>query len=57
MLRKISCESSQRWTYINFDLPESLTLASYYLLSCYSNAKALLYGEGAWTQRRWLTMT
>jgi putative sugar O-methyltransferase len=32
-------------TYLNFDLPETIALASYYLLSAFPNAKATLYGE------------
>jgi putative sugar O-methyltransferase len=32
-------------TYINFDLPETIALASYYLLSAFPDVKACLYGE------------
>jgi hypothetical protein len=32
-------------TYLNFDLPETIALASYYLLSAFPNANATLYGE------------
>ncbi|HEX4166477.1 MAG TPA: putative sugar O-methyltransferase [Bryobacteraceae bacterium] len=32
-------------TYINFDLPETIALASYYLLSAFPDLKACLYGE------------
>ena len=32
-------------TYINFDLPETIALASYYLLSAFPDVKASLYGE------------
>ena len=32
-------------TYLNFDLPETIALASYYLLSAFPEAKAVLYGE------------
>jgi hypothetical protein len=32
-------------TYVNFDLPETIALASYYLLSAFPDAKATLYGE------------
>ena len=32
-------------TYINFDLPETIALASYYLLSAFPGRKASLYGE------------
>jgi O-methyltransferase len=32
-------------TYLNFDLPETIALASYYLLSAFPDAKATLYGE------------
>jgi len=41
-------------TYINFDLPETIALASYYLLSAFPDLKACLYGEAdlsAWTLR------
>jgi hypothetical protein len=34
-----------RATYINFDLPETIALASYYLLSAFPDVKATLYGE------------
>jgi hypothetical protein len=32
-------------TYVNFDLPETIALASYYLLSAFPDTKATLYGE------------
>ena len=32
-------------TYVNFDLPETIALASYYLLSAFPGVKATLYGE------------
>ena len=35
--------------YIDFDVPESLALASYYLLRSFPHLKFLLYGEGAIT--------
>jgi len=35
-----------RVTYLNFDLPESIALASYYLLKSLPDRKFLLYGEG-----------
>jgi hypothetical protein len=31
--------------YLNFDLPETIALASYYLLTAFPDAKATLYGE------------
>jgi hypothetical protein len=34
-----------RITYIDFDVPESLALISYYLLKSFPNLKFLLYGE------------
>ena len=34
-------------TYVNFDLPESIALASYYLLKAFPERKFLLYGEGS----------
>lgn len=35
--------------YIDFDLPESLALTSYYLLRAFPNLRFLLYGEGKHT--------
>lgn len=32
-------------SYIDFDLPENLALATYYLLKCFPEKNALLYGE------------
>ena len=32
-------------TYLNFDMPETIALASYYLLNAFPEAKAILYGE------------
>jgi hypothetical protein len=32
-------------TYLDFDVPETIALASYYLLSAFPEAKATLYGE------------
>jgi hypothetical protein len=32
-------------TYIDFDLPESLVLAAYYLICCLPDRKVILYGE------------
>ena len=37
-------------TYIGFDVPESIALTSYYLLSSFPNLKFLLYGEEALTR-------
>jgi hypothetical protein len=37
-------------TYIDFDVPESLALISYYLLKSFPDLKFLLYGEEAMTQ-------
>jgi hypothetical protein len=34
-----------RTTYVNFDVPESIALASYYLLKSFPDRKFLLYGE------------
>jgi hypothetical protein len=34
-----------RVTYINFDLPETIALASYYLLKAFPEGRFLLYGE------------
>lgn len=33
-------------TYIDFDLPETLVIAAYYLLSCFPDREIFLYGEG-----------
>jgi len=33
------------WTYVDFDLPETLCAATYYLLKTYPTLSALLYGE------------
>lgn len=32
-------------SYVNFDLPETICLAAYYLMLCFPEKKALLYGE------------
>jgi hypothetical protein len=37
-------------TYINFDVPESIALASYYLLKSFPNLRFLLYGENELTK-------
>ncbi len=37
-------------TYLDFDLPEVVALASYYLLSTFPDGRTLLYGEGALTE-------
>ena len=39
-----------QFTYIDFDIPESLALISYYLLKSFPNLKFLLYGEEDLTQ-------
>ncbi len=36
-------------TYINFDVPESIALASYYLLRAFPHLKVVLYGEAELT--------
>lgn len=35
----------KNFTFIDFDLPETLCLAAYYLIKVYPNKKSLLYGE------------
>jgi hypothetical protein len=35
----------EKFTYIDFDLPETLTVAAYYLIKTFPGKKALLYGE------------
>ncbi|MDP6445530.1 MAG: putative sugar O-methyltransferase, partial [Pirellulaceae bacterium] len=37
-------------TYVDFDLPETLVLAAYYLLCCFPDRQVLLYGEEATPQ-------
>lgn len=37
------------FTYVDFDLPETLCLAAYYLMKTYPNKKALLYGEESYS--------
>jgi hypothetical protein len=37
-------------TYINFDVPESIALMSYYLMNAFPSRRFLLYGEGDLTQ-------
>jgi len=37
--------------YIDFDLPETLCLAAYYLIKTWPEKKALLYGEGVYTDK------
>lgn len=36
----------ENFCYIDFDLPETLSLASYYLIKTFPNKKFLLFGEG-----------
>ncbi len=38
-------------TYLDFDIPESIALASYYLLKAFPHLKFLLYGEGEPTKQ------
>lgn len=38
----------ERFTFIDFDLPETLCLAAYYLMKTWPSKKALLYGEEAY---------
>jgi len=40
-------------TYINFDMPESIALASYYLLKTFPQRKFLLYGEEGFSAETW----
>lgn len=37
------------FTFIDFDLPETLCLAAYYLMKVYPEKKTLLYGEGEYS--------
>lgn len=39
-------------TYLDFDAPERIALASYYLLKAFPKLKALLYGEGNLTTQK-----
>jgi putative sugar O-methyltransferase len=36
-------------TYLDFDVPESIALTTYYLIKCFPERKVLLYGEGEMT--------
>jgi hypothetical protein len=38
------------WTFIDFDLPETVCLAAYYLMHVWPQKRALLYGEAAYSQ-------
>ncbi|WP_433966598.1 putative sugar O-methyltransferase [Tunturiibacter gelidiferens] len=38
-------------TYLDFDVPESIALTSYYLIKAFPRLKFLLYGEGKLTKR------
>lgn len=38
-------KNTKNFTYIDFDIPETLTLASYYLSKCFPNKKNFFYGE------------
>ena len=39
-------KNKKNYTYIDFDIPETLTLASFYLSKCFPNKKTFFYGEG-----------
>jgi hypothetical protein len=39
-------KNMERFCFLDFDLPETLALASYYLMKTWPEKKALLYGEG-----------
>jgi hypothetical protein len=38
-------KNTKNFTYIDFDIPETLTLASYYLSKCFPHKKNFFYGE------------
>ena len=38
-------KNKKKFSFIDFDLPETLCLAAYYLNKCFPNKKILLYGE------------
>ena len=38
-------KNTKKFTYIDFDIPETLTLGSYYLSKCFPNKKNFFYGE------------
>lgn len=38
-------KQTKNFTYIDFDIPETLTLASYYLSKCFPDKKNFFYGE------------
>lgn len=44
--------SQKRITYIDFDLPETLILAAYYLISNFPDKKIFLYGDGELNESR-----
>jgi hypothetical protein len=44
-LAYFSLRDIKEFTFIDFDLPETLCLAAYYLMMVYPDKKALLYGE------------
>lgn len=43
--------NTDSFCFVDFDLPETLCLAAYYLMKCWPNKKALLYGEGEYSQK------
>src|SRR5450756_1691094 len=49
------CRDSDNLTYIDFDLPGNMPLASYYLLCAFPHKKTLLYGEADLTPAAFAT--
>ena len=43
-------KDAKNFTYIDFDIPETLTLASYFLSKCFPNKKNFFYGEKNFTK-------
>lgn len=41
----------ERFTYLDFDLPETLSLAAYYLVKAFPEKRALLYGEAPYSAK------
>jgi len=44
-------KNAKNFTYIDFDIPETLTLASFYLSKCFPNKKNFFYGESKFNNK------
>ena len=49
-LAYFTLKNIEKSTFIDFDLPETLCLAAYYLMKCWPNKKTLLYGEDTFSE-------